>query len=81
MDHLPNVAVDGSMTSKSVPLRGGHPYQIPESGNSKRGPGPKYFAYVLISLHNIITWRVYKLTLSEQAQVTVQLTVRLSDLV
>jgi hypothetical protein len=56
---------------------GGNPVQITGTG----GPGPDCLAYVFVFLRNIITCRLYKLTLSDQAQVTLQLRVCLSDLV
>jgi len=44
-----------------------------------RGPGPKYVAYVFVFfLGSIISCRLYKLTLSDQAQVPSQVTVSLS---
>jgi hypothetical protein len=45
------------------------------------GPGPNYVAYVFVFLGRIIMCRLYKLTLSDEAQVTLQLTVSLPDLV
>jgi hypothetical protein len=45
------------------------------------GRGPVCVAYVFVFLHNIIICPLYKLTLLYLAQVTVQLTVGLSDLV
>jgi hypothetical protein len=45
----------------------------------RRGPG--YVAYVFVCLDSTIICRLYKSTLSDQAQVTVQLRVYLSDLV
>jgi hypothetical protein len=44
-------------------------------------PGPDYFAHVFAFLGSIIICRLYKLTLSRQAEVTLQLKVSLSDLV
>jgi hypothetical protein len=44
-------------------------------------PGPDNIAYVFVFLGSVIICQVYKLTLSDQAQVTLQLTVSLSDLV
>jgi len=56
IDHMQNIAVDGNITSNSVPMRGGGIlYQLPESGIRKGAPGSKYIAYVFISLGNIIT--------------------------
>jgi len=44
-------------------------------------PGPDYVAYVFVFSDDIIICRLYKLTLSDQAQVTLQLRVSLSNLV
>jgi hypothetical protein len=46
-----------------------------------REPGPEYVVYVFVFLDSIIICRLYKLTISDKAQVTLQLTVSLSDLV
>jgi hypothetical protein len=45
------------------------------------GPGPDYIAYSFVFLCSIIICRLYKLTLSDQAQVTLQMWVSLCDLV
>jgi hypothetical protein len=84
IDHLQNVAVDVNITSKSVPIGGRKAVDITrvrqtKMGHKAQGPRPKYIAYVFTVLGNIITGRLYKLTLSDQAKVTVQLTVMLSD--
>jgi hypothetical protein len=63
-----------------VPLGGGGDgsrYKLPGTG----GPGPDYVAYVIVFLGGIIIHRLYKLTLPDQAQVTLQLTVSSPDLV
>jgi hypothetical protein len=58
--------------ARPVPTgRGGSRYELPE---------PEYVAYVFVFLGSIIC-RLYKLTLSDQAQVILQLRVSLSDLV
>jgi len=44
-------------------------------------PGPDYVACVFVFPDGIIICRFYKLTLSDQAQVTLQLRVSLSNLV
>ena len=51
-------------------------YRGPEGG-----PGPDYVACVFVFLGSIIIRRLYKLILSDQARVTLQLRVTLSDLV
>jgi hypothetical protein len=65
---------------KSADEKGGKPVQITGARKSGKGPGPDNVAYVAF-LGSIIVCRLYKLTLSDQAQVTLQLTVSLSDLV
>jgi hypothetical protein len=48
---------------------------------SGRGPlGSSYVSYVFVFLGSIIISRLYKLTISDEAQVTLQLTVSLSEL-
>jgi len=44
------------------------------------GPGLVYVAYVFVFLGSIIFCRLYKLTLSDQAWVNLQLTASLSDM-
>jgi len=51
------------------------------SGTNFRGPWPDYVACVFVFLGNIITCRLCKLTPLDQAQVTLQLRVSLSDVV
>jgi hypothetical protein len=46
-----------------------------EGGSRYKLPGPDCVVYVFISLGSIIICRLYKLTLSDRAQVTLQLTV------
>jgi hypothetical protein len=53
----------------------GSRYKLPGPGSPDRGPSADYFAYVFIFLDGIIICRVHKLTLSDQAQVCLQLTV------
>jgi len=43
--------------------------------------GPDYITHFFVSLGGVINCRMYKLTLSDYALVTLQLTVTLSDLV
>jgi hypothetical protein len=51
------------------------------SGSLEWGPGPDSVAYVFVFLSsNSMCW-LYKVTLSDQAQVCLQLRVSLSDLV
>ena len=45
------------------------------------GPGTDCVVYVFVFLNGIIVFRLYKLALSDQAQVTLQLRVSLFDLV
>jgi hypothetical protein len=67
---------------KSVPTRRvGSRYKLPAPGSPEGGPGPDYVAYVFVFLGSIIVCRVYKLTLSDQAQITLPLTVSFCDLV
>ena len=56
-------------------------YKLPGAGHSEGGPGSDYVAYEFVFLYSIIVFRFYRLTLSDQAQVTLQLTVSLYDLV
>jgi hypothetical protein len=66
----------------AVPTReGGSRYKLQGPGGPEGGPGPDYVAYVYVFLSSIILCRLYKLTLSDQVQVIVQLRVSLSDLV
>jgi hypothetical protein len=52
-----------------------------ETSTNYRGSGPDYIAYVFIFLGSTIICLLYKLTLSAQDQVTLQLTASLSDIV
>ena len=52
----------------------GKPVQITVARRSGMGPGFVYVAYVFVFLGIIILCRVYKLTLSDQATVTLHLT-------
>jgi hypothetical protein len=54
--------------------RGGR-YKLPGSGVPEENPEPDYLAYVFVSLGSIIICGLHKLTISDQAQVTLQLTV------
>jgi hypothetical protein len=63
----------------SADERAGKPVQI--TGAWRFGRGPGYIAYVFVFLGSIIICRRYRLTLSDQAQVTLKLGVSLSDLV
>jgi hypothetical protein len=64
-----------------VLTRGGKPVQITGVRGSGGGPRPEYVAYVFVFLGSAIICQLYKLNLPDQVQVTVQLTVSLSDLV
>ena len=65
-----------------MPTRGrGSRYKIPGPGGSEGGPGSDNFPYVYVFLCSFIICRVYKLILSAQAKITLQLRVSLSDLV
>ena len=65
-----------------MPTRGqGSRYKIPGPGGSEGGPGPDNFPYVYVFLCSFIICLLYKLTLSAQAKITLQLRVSLSDLV
>jgi hypothetical protein len=55
--------------------------KLGKAGTNYRGPEFDNVAYVSAFLGSIIICRLYKLALSDQAQVTLQLTVSLSDLV
>jgi hypothetical protein len=61
-----------------VPMRGrGSRKKLPRPGGPEGGLGLDYIAYVFVFLGIIIIYRLYKLTLSDQAQVTLQLTASL----
>jgi hypothetical protein len=64
-----------------VPTRRGSRCKLPGSGCPEEGLETEYDAYVFIFLGSIITCQLYESTLSHQAQVTLQRTARLSDLV
>jgi hypothetical protein len=71
-----------SLYVHSVPTREERSwYKLPGIGCPERGPGPGYVAYIFVFLGSITPSRPYKLNLSDQAQVTQQLSVSLSDLV
>jgi len=56
--------------------------ELGEAGKNSRGQRPDYLAHVFIFLDDIITCRLYKLTLEEQTHVTLLMTVFFfSDLV
>ena len=60
---------------------GGSRYKLLGPGGPERGPGPDHVLHVFVFLGSIIIYRLYKLTLSDQTQVTLHLSVSLSDLV
>ena len=51
----------------------GSRYKLPGPGGPDGGPGPDYVAYVFVYLGTIIICLLYKLTLSAQAQVSLEL--------
>ena len=53
----------------------GKPVQIPGARRPEGGPGPVCVAYVFACLGSTTICRLYKLTPSDQTQVTLQLTV------
>ena len=55
--------------------------ELREAGKNSRGHGPDYLAHVFIFLDGIILCRLYILTLAEQAQITLLMTVFFFDLV
>jgi len=59
---------------------GWQPVKLPAPGHPEGGPEPDYVAHVFGLLVSIVICVLYKLTLSDQAQV-LQLTVSLSDIV
>ena len=64
----------------AVPTReGGSWLKLAGSHVLEGGPGPENVASVFDLLCSTITYLLYKFTLSDQTQVTLQLTVRLSD--
>ena len=50
---------------------GGSRYKLPEPGYLVRSPKTDNVEYVFVSLCSLIICRLYKLTLSDQVQVTV----------
>jgi hypothetical protein len=63
----------------SMEEAGGKSVQI--TGARRSGRGPDCVAYVFVFLGSIVICRLFKLTLSHQAQGTLQLTVNLCGLV
>jgi hypothetical protein len=61
--------------------REGSRYRLLGPGRAEGGPGPDYVVHVFVFLSSIIICRLYKLTLSDQARITLQLRASLSDLV
>jgi hypothetical protein len=61
--------------------RTGGQNELPGSGSPETGPMTDYVAYVFVSLGSVIICRLYELFLSDQGQATLQLRIRLSDLV
>lgn len=68
-------------TRGSINDREGKPVKITGARLSGKGPKPLYLANVFVSHGTIIIYRLHKLSLSDQTQVTLQLRVGLSDLV
>jgi hypothetical protein len=60
-------------------MREEKPVQITAARPSGRSPRPNYFAYVFVVLGSTIICHLYKLTLSDQAQVSLQMRGSLSD--
>jgi hypothetical protein len=60
-------------------MREEEPVQITAARPSGRGPSPDYFAHVFIFLGSNIICPLYKLTISDQAQVSLQMRDSLSD--
>ena len=85
IQHAPSTQVQDRITNRQYLQGAGERgkastnYQGPTGGRG--GRGPDYVVYVFTSHDNIIICRLYKLTFSDQAQVTLQLRVGLSDLV
>jgi hypothetical protein len=78
--HLHTQAKEGAPGTSAIEREGGSRYKLPGPGGPEGGPGPEFVAYVFVFLGSIIICRLYKLTLSDQAQVTLQLRVSRSDL-
>jgi hypothetical protein len=51
------------------------------TGGRRSGTEPNYVAHIFVFIDNTIVYKLYKLTLSDQAQVTLQLRIILFDLV
>jgi hypothetical protein len=73
----------GTMLKNSADESGfwGNSYKLPGCIGMEGGMGANCVAYVFIFLNHIIIFQLYKLTLSDQAQITLQLKVALSKLV
>ena len=74
----------GTMLKKTVLARVGFEgnfYKLPVYSGMEGGMGPDCVAYVFVFLSHIIICQLYKLTLSYQAQIALQLIVSLSKLV
>jgi hypothetical protein len=61
--------------------RGGSHCKLRGPGGPLAGRGPDCFLYVFVVLDSIFICRLQQLTLSDQAQVSLQLTVRPADFV
>ena len=67
---------------RSVLMRSGEIwYNSPVPSSPEGSLGPDYDAYISVFLGNTIIHWLYKLTISDQAQATMQLTVILSNLI
>ena len=62
-----------SVRLSSADKTGGRRYKLQRPDSPEGGSGPDYIAHVLVFLGSISMCRLYKLTLSDQAQVTLQL--------
>jgi hypothetical protein len=67
------VNVDGAVLTRGRASR----FKLPVPGRPGGGQGPEYFAYVFVFLGSIIICRLYKLKVSAQAKVTLQVRVSL----
>jgi hypothetical protein len=68
--------MSNNLSTPSAYKGGGGPgYKLPGPSGPEGGPGSDYVAYVFVFIGIIIICRLYKLTLSDQAQVTLQLRV------
>jgi hypothetical protein len=72
----------GLILRSRVPTRErGSRYKLPGPGHQESDQEPDYIAHIFVFVGNVVICRLYKLILSNNAQVTLQMRVSLSNLV